>query len=243
MNEIDYRVLLDPVVAALDEFLQVAETQPAAQGELDSARQFVEYKAYATLHLGAQIRELLATGTAVVEVIDSPERRGAPPVVVIPDKEARFCLYVLVDGFLFESTSFRDALLQLVNVAFRVGIAEDDPQIGNKITSALGVADGTITGLEEWVRPARRPDWLAWLFELRNIVTHRRVVRLPEQLSMTHDGITGPSWHSEVGIAAANGGFEPVAEFIARLETHITALLADSLRRLTQALKASLNIP
>ena len=53
-----YSTLLDPSLTALDPFVRLAKARrPGASGQLDGARQFIEYKAYVTLHLGEEIRE------------------------------------------------------------------------------------------------------------------------------------------------------------------------------------------
>lgn len=81
------------------------------------------------------------------------------------------------------------------------------------------------------------PEWLQWLYELRNQVTHRQVLRLPEQLSFIDDGVTSPSWRSHVGIATPGGDFEPLTEFLTHVEQNIMVRLAYSLQMLTRSVE------
>jgi hypothetical protein len=89
------KALLGPVLASLDAVTVTAGERASAAG------QFVAFKLFATYHLADQIREGLQTPTSV----GLPAADGI--LKVIHAKEERFALYVLVDGFLFESASWR----------------------------------------------------------------------------------------------------------------------------------------
>jgi hypothetical protein len=218
-----YKTLLEPVVLALD------AVTAAAQGRGYQARaagEFLEFKLYATLHLGEQIREQLKTATSEAHTGVSGS------IEVSLDREARFALYVLVDSFLFESASIRDALLQFVNAAFNLGIAEDDRGLAGKVRERLGITRTSSRGLEDWIEQSRCPAWLTRLLELRHITTHRHPLRLPEQYEWHDGGTTRPSWQGRVGIECADDTYEPLESFIEVTEQKLAGLLHASLERL-----------
>jgi hypothetical protein len=216
-----YGTLLTPMVTALDRL--IAASPRGAQ--LDAARDFLEFKLYAAIHVGNQIREQLSERMS--EVTSGPDELEARV-----DHAARFALYVLVDGFLFETGSIRDALLQLVNVAFDLGIRDDDKALVIKVRERMNVTSQSETGLESWIEAARSPSWLWWLTQLRNAATHRRVLRLPEQYQWTHGADGPPSWQARTQIEAHGGGYERLDDFLERTEREMSGLLVVSLERL-----------
>jgi hypothetical protein len=141
-------------------------------------------------------------------------------------------LYILVDAFLFEGASIREALLQFVNVAFDLGIAQEDRRFLAKVRERLPVSPTSNTGLEQWIETARRPAWLTELIELRNVTTHRHPLRLPEQYQWRDDGTTPPAWQGHVGIEATPDRYELLESFIERTERELSSLLRASLERL-----------
>src|SRR5262249_1046379 len=155
------------------------------------ASEFVQFKLFGTVHVGDQIRDALNTPAATLMATPGHGTR------VILDKSARFALYILVDGFLFEGASVREALLQLVNAIFGLGIAVDHPRMMQQIRARLAVTDSSDTGLEEWIEPLRQPDWLARLITLRNTTTHRYPLRLPARVTM-HLGNPAPEPPADV---------------------------------------------
>jgi hypothetical protein len=214
-----YETLLAPMVSALDGL--IAAVPPTSQ--LDAAREFLEFKVYATIHVADQIRKQLSERM-------SEATSGHDGLVVTVDPAARFALYVLVDSFLFEAGSIRDALLQLVNLAFDLGIRDDDPALVGKVRARMNVGMQSETGLEPWI--TRQPSWLRWLTQLRNTAIHRRVLRLPEQYQWTHGADSPPSWQTNSGIETRGDGYERLADFLERIEGEMAALLAASLARL-----------
>jgi hypothetical protein len=215
-----FQALIDPVLASLD------AVTATAGGQASNAGQFVAFKLFATYHLGNQIHEVLQTPTSV----GLPSTDGI--LKVVHAREERFALYVLIDGFLFEGASIRDALLQFVNLLFGLGIADDDPNIAALVKQRLSVTSASNTGMEEWIEPSRRPAWLTWLVELRNVTTHRRPLRLPERYVLKLYGPDEGPKHGQVVIECGDGSTEPLEEFIDRTEQDVTHLLRTSLDRL-----------
>jgi hypothetical protein len=218
-----YSSLIGPVLTALDAIIAAAQCRGY---DARAAGEFVEFKLYATLHVGDQIRDQLQTATSVA----APGVDGV--IEVSLDRAARFALYVLVDSFLFESVSIRDALLQFVNMVFGLGIADDDRDILNKLKQCLPVTRDSNTGLEEWVDQSGCPSWFTRLIGLRNITTHRHPLRLPEQYQWRDDGKSPPSWRGLVAIESAAGNYEPLESFIESTEQAVADLLRVSLGRL-----------
>jgi hypothetical protein len=135
-----------------------------------------------------------------------------------------------------ESASIRDAVLQLVNVAFNLEIADDDRRFVGKVRTHLSVTSTSNTGLEEWIEQSRCPSWLSWLFELRNITAHRHPLRLPERYRWGPDGTVDLSWLGRIGIVCEDGSYEPLETFIGRVEEELARLLQASLERLISLL-------
>jgi len=218
-----YSSLIDPVLTALDVIIAAAECRGC---DARAAGEFLEFKLYATLHVGDQIRDQLQTATSVA----APGIGGT--IEVSLDRAARFALYVLVDGFLFESVSIRDALLQFANAVFGLRIAHDDRDILNKLKQGLQITRDNNTGLEEWIDQSRYPSWLTGLIGLRNITTHRHPLRLPEQYHWRDEGNGPPSWRGLVAIESAAENYEPLESFIERTEQEVAELLRVSLNQL-----------
>ncbi len=97
---------------------------------------------------------------------------------VTVDRAARFALFVLVDSFLFEVGSVRDAVAQLANAVFESGVATNYMQLGRKVLQRLKTGSAGKAGLEAWFEEPDHPAWLRQLLRLRNDTTHRHVVRL-----------------------------------------------------------------
>ena len=218
-----YSSLIDPVLTALDAIIAAAQCRG---GDARAAGEFVEFKLYATLHCGDQIRDQLQTATSIA----SPGVDGV--IEVSLDRAARFALYVLVDSILFESVSIRDALLQFVNIVFGLGITDDDRNILKKLKQRLPITRDSNTGLEEWIDQSRCPSWFTRLVSLRNSTTHRLPLRLPEQYQWRDDGKSPPSWRGLVAIESAAGNYEPLESFIESTEQEVADLLRVSLGRL-----------
>lgn len=216
MSELSERAeaLIGPALASLD-------AVTAAAGERASvAGQFVQYKLFATYHLADQIREQLLPTTA------APKQNGSAAPIL--SKEEKFALYVLVDGFLFESASIRDALLQFVNVIFDLGIAESDMRMGASVRKRLSTVCTGTTGLEEWMEPSQL--WLKRLRTLRDVATHRRPLRIPTEYRLKLYGPEGGT--NRIMIESDEGKFEPLIEFIDRTEQNLAGLLKMSLDHL-----------
>jgi len=218
-----YSSLIDPVLTAIDGIIAAAERRGS---DARAAGEFLEFKLYATLHIGDQIRNQLQTATSVAEA-------GVDGVIEVSlDRAARFALYVLVDGFLFESVSIRDALLQFVNMVFGLRISEDDRDILKKLKQGLQIPRDGNTGLEEWIDQSRYPSWLTKLIRLRNITTHRHPLRLPEQFQWREEGNGPPSWRGLVAIESVAENYEQLESFIERTEQEVAGLLRMSLNQL-----------
>jgi len=184
------------------------------------AGQFVEFKLCATFHLAEQIREGLRPTAAEPKQDDS----AAPTL----SKGEKFALYVLVDSFLFEGASIRDALLQFVNAIFDLGIAESDTRMGASVRTRLSTICTGPTGLEEWMEPSQ--PWLKRLRTLRDVATHRRPLRIPTAYKLKLYGPEGGS--SRIMIESDGGTFEPLIEFTDHTEQNLADLLKTSLDHL-----------
>jgi hypothetical protein len=216
--------LLGPALASLDAITAAAGEQASVAG------QFVQYKLFATYHLADQIREQLLPTTA------APKQDGSAAPTL--SKEEKFALYVLVDSFLFEGASIRDALLQFANVIFDLGIAESDRGMGASVRRRLSAICIGTTGLEEWMEPSQ--PWLKRLRTLRDVATHRRPLRIPTAYKLKLYGPEGGSSRlygreggsSRIMIESDGGPFEPLIEFINHTEQNLAGLLKTSLDHL-----------
>jgi len=217
----DYSVLLDPVIRAIDALLATTTT---ARAQSEDAKEFLEFKIYAALHVADQIREQLSAAASTLS-------REGDSLTAAFDHAARFALFVLVDSFLFAAGSVRDALAQLANAAFAAGVPWDVTRLADKVRQYLSPDDAQKTGLEGWFDDEAHPDWLRHLLRLRNTTTHRRVVRLPVQFRWKD---YGASWTSSIHVEVADGKYEPLLEFISRTETDLCAFLVQSLKRLAE---------
>jgi hypothetical protein len=220
-----YKGLLDPFLAALDAAASSAQRRGA---DARAAAEFVEYKLYAAVHLGDQICEQLDSGTSWMR----PLADGGAEISI--DNRARLALYVLVDSFLFQCASIRDALLQFVNVVFPLGIPDDDRWFTNRVREQLRVSDTSNTGLEEWIQQAQCPPWLDRLLELRNITTHRQPIRLPEQYGSREYSMASSPTRGRVGIENRDGTFEPLENFVQNTMQRMAGLLRVSLEKLAE---------
>jgi hypothetical protein len=221
MSELSERAeaLLGPAVASLDAVTAAAgESVAGERGR--RAGQFVEFKLYITFHLAEQIREALEPTTA------KPKQDGSAAPTL--SKGEMFALYVLVDSFLFEGASIRDALLQFANVIFDLGIAESDTRMGASIRTRLSTVCTGTTGLEEWMEPSHQ--WLKRLRTLRDVATHRRPLQMPTDHRLKLYGPEGGS--SRIMIEGDGSTFEPLIEFIDRTEQNLADLLKTSLDHL-----------
>ena len=139
--------------------------EPRHRGEVTDpsqrARSFVRLKLDATFHAGDQIKMASAVLIQHIRTTDVAFR-------------------VIVDSFLFEASSVRDALGQLANAVFDLRIPIDSPELGKDVIKKL---KGTATGLDPWFQRDKRPEWLSTLLRLRHATTHRDVLRLPTQYS------------------------------------------------------------
>lgn len=112
-----------------------------------------------------------------------PGFRVGPISVETQDLAAPDHLHLWVDIYLLELGGVADALAQLVNFAFELGLAADDKGMQNNVWPMLGArmqrrGIAGPTGLEAW--GPTRPTWLDDLQELRNQATHRNLIRLAE---------------------------------------------------------------
>lgn len=144
-----------------------------------------------------------------------------------------FMLHLLLDSYLFSAGSVRDALLQLVNVGFQLGIGQDDMQMRPKVRSALQVTESSRTGLEPWLnRGHKRYRWLVELDQLRNITTHRRVIRVQPLIDRDGDRMFGVPV-----VEVSDHLVEDVDPWSAKIEERLYRLVAYSLRQLTTTLR------
>jgi len=223
----DHSALLDPVVAAIDALLATRPRAVVAAKPAQDAKEFLEFKLYAALHTCDQVRaQLPAAATSL------GQEAGSFTVAV--DYNARFVLFVLVDSFLFEAGSVRDAVAQLANAVFETGVAMSHVQLGREVLQRLNPGGTGKAGLEAWFEEADQPAWLRRLFALRNGTTHRHVVRLPEQFQWKDAGTDKFSFTSRVHVEAGDGKYEPLQDFIDRAESGVCALLVESLKRLAE---------
>jgi hypothetical protein len=208
--------LLGPVLASLDAVTTAAGERASVAG------QFVQFRLFATYYLADQIREQLLPTTS------PPKQDGGPNPTL--DKQDKFALFILVDSFLFESASIRDALLQFANVIFDLKIAEDDTRLIAKLRTQLSITSTTTTGLEVWTEASTAPPWLNWLRTLRDVTTHRRPLRIPTSYRLPLYGPEAGS--SRIDIESTDGTFEPLQKFIDRIEEDLISLLKESFDRL-----------
>ena len=227
MVERDHSALLGPVVAALDALLATRPGAVVATKPAQDAKEFLEFKLYAALHTADQVREQLPAAASALG-------QEAGKFTVTVDRQARFALFVLVDSFLFEVGSVRDAVAQLANAIFETGVATSHTQMGREVLQRLHPGRTGKAGLEAWFEEADQPAWLRRLLALRNGTTHRHVVRLPEQFQWTDAGTHNFSFTSRVHVEAGDGKYEPLQDFIDRAESGVCALLVESLKRLAE---------
>jgi len=150
-------VLLDSVNAALD-LLLPADPDPATPDaeQAQQAREFLLYKLYAAFELGKQVRDQLPAAMSSWRETRHP-KSGRVSGRLEHDRGAKFMLYVLVDAFLFEAGSIRDALAQVANAIFTVGVEVDRFDLGQKVLRVLE-REGETSGLKSWFqRP--HPPW------------------------------------------------------------------------------------
>jgi hypothetical protein len=222
---------LDAVVTGVERLSAVAERMGAPRDDVQAARQFLEYKVYAVREWAARAQEVVRGG--VVSILPVHDEVHDFPFTVSVHRDQMFALRLILDSYLFSAGSVRDALLQLVNVTFRFGIGEDDMQMGRKLRDLLGVAETTRTGLEPWlIRGQKRYRWLGELEHLRNVTTHRRVIRVPAVIDSDGERFVGAP------VVELNPRLvENVDWWTARVEARLYQLVAVSLRRLTTTLR------
>ncbi len=223
----DHSALLDPVVAAIDALLATRPHTIVAAKPAQDAKEFLEFKLYATLHTADQVREQLPAAAAALG-----QEAGSFAVTV--DRAERFALFVLVDSFLFEVGSARDAVAQLANAVFEIGVSTSHMQLGREVLHRLKQGGAATVGLEEWFEEADQPAWLRQSLRLRNETTHRNVVRLPDRIQWKDAGTDKFSFTSRVHVEAGDGKYEPLQDFIDRAEAGVCALLVESLKRLAE---------
>lgn len=223
---------LSAVVTALERLTRTAEGTGVGRPELEAARQFLEYKIYAVHEWAAKLRD--AVRDEIVTMIPVRDEVSEFPFTVSVHRDQAFVLHLILDAYLFSAGSVRDALLQLVNVAFQLGIGQDDVHMRQKVRVALQVTPSSRTGLERWVlhpRP-KRYGWLVELDRLRNITTHRRVVQVQPLIERK-----GDTWTGIPLIEVREHLMENVDSWSARVEDRLYRLVAHSLRQLTRTLR------
>jgi hypothetical protein len=220
--------LLDAALAALDAF-----TAERLHGETPStphaATEFVTFKLYAMVDCAQRLRDQMAEPLATASIVD-----GVPRFAV--KRAEKFVLFVLLDSFLFQTASVKEAILQLVNDAFQLGYPIDKGGLADEVRNRLTVSTESTTGLEPWLVQATEPPWLHRALELRHITTHRRVLRIPEYFTWAADAAT--QWKSEVVIEGTPEGFESLTDFVDHTEARMLTLVGATLERLAPALRA-----
>ena len=191
--------LIDAAVAALGALVDLRRLGHDEAVRL--ATEFLLFKLHAAFDSGERIRQQIPAAMSSVKQIPLGGTRVGGTFEI--DPEARFMLYLLVDSFLFEAGSIRDALAQVANAVFGLGVPVDEVDLGNRIVRKLQ-ATATTTGLEAWFQKDAHPGWLVTLLLLRNTTTHRHVVRLSTRYQVTDFRPAGwADWPS----TARNAGF------------------------------------
>jgi hypothetical protein len=144
-----------------------------------------------------------------------------------------FNLYLLLDSWLFAAGSVREALLQLVNVAFQCGFPRDDTRIRHKLAAELGVDKMSRTGLEHWLDSSHKAyRWLRELETLRNTTTHRSVIRMDTFMERRDD-----VWTATPIIEVGPSLSENIETWVTGGEGRLCRLTAYSLRQLAATLR------
>jgi hypothetical protein len=216
------------IIPPLDRLSRTAEQKGVPRSDIAKVRQFLEFKAHAATKWAQGIQE--ATREEFVK--PTPFRPYEIPTGQ-HKVEQWFRLQMLLDAYLSSAASIRDALFQVANVSFQLGIPPDDRQMRSKIRKTLNVTASSRTGLERWLyENDKRYRWLEELDRLRNTTTHRSVLRFHSVMDIA-DG----NW---IGIRAVEIRPQLMADvgpWVAGIEARLYRLVAHSVRQLTVTLK------
>lgn len=156
------------------------------------------------------------------------------------NERAAFLAHVMLDLYLFEIVSIRDAVLQLVNVLFPLGI--DPREVKPRITLQTlkeRIASGRHTGLEEAL--STKHPWFEWLRDLRNRATHRHLLEIKTvmpSVSVGGDEPTRGTTALSFWIRNEDGVDMPLIAFMDRVEERMDALLDSTCDDLTELLNS-----
>jgi hypothetical protein len=209
---------------------------------LNRAAEFLLFKLWAAAHAREEIIRIIQSGVTSFGYHPEslqPGFRVGPISVETQNLAAPDHLHLWVDIYLFELGGMADALAQLVNVAFELGLSADDKSIQNNVGARLAVVMqhriiAGPTGLESW--GTARPPWLADLQELRNQATHRHLIRLAE-VKPWEQAPPAPGlckWTSDFVVDVRAGDSRPLISFIATTYDEVMNLLRATLERLRE---------
>lgn len=225
-------------------FLHAAYDRVPDRDPLSAAAQFLDLKQKAMIFAARQIRQVLAIRAATMTVsLEGKEAavfgRG---LTALRPRSDEFRLYVFLDLFLFESMAVRDALAQLVNVAFQLRLPAEEakPETVNARIEKL-IAPRKDTGLRPWVTLISQPgSWLWTVNDLRNHATHRRLIRVHERFTLEIGGPMAAQGviQGHTVIPTESDQIEFLEDFVNRMERAIWDLAGESLTRLTDILRS-----
>lgn len=219
---------------ALYEFMRIVRAcDDVSKEHVEAAGTFLTFKMNAVIYLEERIRlrldELSTVG--IYRDVDIPFQRFRGGINFgewTPDLQ----LAILVDAFLFELVSIRDALAQLLNVSYQLGIRQDDRGLLKKVQKGLSKKR---TGFEEWIEQDG-PSWLNDLVEYRNKATHRQLLNFLNKLSTSISVEDGTfEARRRITIEKSDGSQERLLDFISKASQNVRALLTSSLISLAHA--------
>lgn len=221
---------------ALDEFLAIARSYTMELGKLSTAEEFLSFKWNASAYAREVILQVLNRGVTTFRWMPeslSPGASTGPVSVEEEDRAALFLLNLWLGVFLLEVVGIGDALAQVANAAFDLGLSAREatlPNVHARLEDVLGRELNLRTrrtGLERWFKDTG----FARLRDLRNQATHRHLVRLKEELSWREE--TPPpkpgKWRGEFLLDCGDGQTVPVFTFVPEQDESARALLRNSL--------------
>lgn len=231
--------------AALRRLLDYARIYSRDPDAAQRAAEFLLFKLWAAAYAREDIIRTIQGGVTSMRYMPESLEPGShigPISVETEDRQALDRLHLFLDAYLLELVGVADALAQLANATFDLGLPIDDPRLLQKVDSklrdgltALGIERPT--GLEGW--RTRATPWLDDLWELRNQTTHRHLVRLVEQKAWEQQRPTpGPGkWTSDFVVDIRPGDSRPLIDFVALSYDDVLKLLRSSLELLRSVLK------
>ena len=208
---------------ALNRLLEQVRIYSRDPEAVERAADFLLFKLWAAEHAREEIIRTIQGGVTRMQYMPESLESGSPvgPIrVETLELAALNLLRLWMDTYLVELVGTPDALAQLANAAFDLGIPIEDTSLLHNVQSQLRSYLGTLrvdrpTGLEDWHR--RATPWLDDLRELRNQATHRHLVRLIEKKAWEQQPPPpGPGkWTSDFVVDVRPGHSPPLIDLVA----------------------------